>query len=60
MKEMDALQISSCESDPTKVLTSIVYEPKHFINNTVIVLEDLQSLRKYVDSDFTLIENKHW
>ncbi|XP_029348566.1 uncharacterized protein LOC100568751 [Acyrthosiphon pisum] len=48
VKEMDALQISSCESDPTKVLTSKVYESTNFRNNShsVRVLEDLQSLRK--------------
>ncbi|XP_008187308.1 ring canal kelch protein isoform X1 [Acyrthosiphon pisum] len=45
---MDASQISSCESDPMKVLTSKEYEPTNFINNShsVGILEDLQSLRK--------------
>ncbi|XP_029341815.1 uncharacterized protein LOC103310523 isoform X2 [Acyrthosiphon pisum] len=47
---MDASQISSCESDPMKVLTSKEYEPTNFINNShsVGILEDLQSLRKEV------------
>jgi len=58
VKEMDALQTSSYESDPKKVLTSKEsehYEPTNFRNNShsVRILEDLQSLRKYVDSDFT-------
>jgi len=61
VKEMDALQISSYESDPTKVLTSKVYEPTNFRNNfqSVSILDDFQSVPKYVDSDFTFIQNNH-
>ncbi|XP_016662232.1 ring canal kelch homolog [Acyrthosiphon pisum] len=45
---MDALQTSSCESDPKQDLTSKECEPKNFRNNShsVRILEDLQSLRK--------------
>ncbi|KAL4083503.1 hypothetical protein QTP88_028819 [Uroleucon formosanum] len=41
---MNVIQISPCESNLTKILTSIVYESKHFKNNSVIVLEDTPRL----------------
>ncbi|XP_029348513.1 kelch-like protein 2 isoform X1 [Acyrthosiphon pisum] len=45
---MDALQISSCESDLTKVLTFRAHKPTNFRNkgHSVRILENLQSLRK--------------
>jgi len=46
---MDASQIS-CENDLKKVFKSDEYEQTNFRNNfhSVRILEDLQSLRKYV------------
>ncbi|XP_029342505.1 kelch-like protein 2 isoform X2 [Acyrthosiphon pisum] len=48
VKEMDALDTSSCESDPKQVLTSNECEPTNFRNNShsVRILEELKSLRK--------------
>ncbi|XP_008187671.1 ring canal kelch homolog [Acyrthosiphon pisum] len=48
VKEMDALQISSCENYIKPVLKSNESAPTHFRNNfhSVRILEDLQSLRK--------------
>jgi len=49
---MDALKTKSYESDPKQVPTSEECEPTNFRNNfhSIRILEDLQSLRKYVDS----------
>jgi len=59
VKVMDALQTSSSESDPKQVMTSKKCEPTNFRNNSHSdrILEDLQSLRKYVKGDFSLIKN---
>jgi len=61
VKEMDALHNSSSESDPKQVLTSKECEPTNFRNNShsVRILEDLQSLRKYVKGNFSFIKNKY-
>jgi len=63
LKKMDALQISSCESesDPIQFLTSKECEPITFRNNShsVRILEDIQSLRKYVKGDFSFIKIKY-
>jgi len=58
---MDASKITSYESDLKEVLTSGECEPTNFRNNFhfVRILEDLQSLRKYVDSYFIFIQNKY-
>jgi len=49
---MDALKTKSYESDPKQVLTSKECEPTNFRNNFHFtrILENLLSLRKYVDS----------
>lgn len=54
---MDASHTSSCGGDPNQILTSEACETKNFRNTShcVKILEDLQSLRKYVDSDFIYV-----
>jgi len=61
VKVMDALQASSSESDAKQVVTSKECEPTNFRNNShsARILEDLQSLRKYVKGDFSFIKNKN-
>jgi len=61
VKEMDTLQTSSSEYDPKQVLTFKECEPTNFRNNShsIGILEDLQSLRKYVKGDFSFIQNKY-
>jgi len=63
VKEMDALQTSTCESeiDPIQFLTSKECEPTTFKNNShsARLLEDLQYIRKYVKGDLSFIKNKH-
>ena len=59
---MDTIQASSCENNLKQVLTSKECEPTNFRNNShsARILEDLQSLRKYVDGYLpSLIINIH-
>jgi len=63
VNEMDVLQTSSYrESDLKQVLKSNAFEPTNFRNSyhSVKILEVLQSLRKYVESDFSCLLNKYW
>jgi len=61
VEEMDIIQASSSENNLKPVLKSNECEPTHFRNSfhSVRILEDLQTLRKYVNSDFTFIQNKY-
>lgn len=54
---MDTDQTLSIEDNLKPVLKSNECESTHFRNDSLSVrlLEDLQSLRKYVNSDFTFI-----
>lgn len=51
---------SAHENNLKQVLKSNECEPTNFRNNchSFVILENLQSLRKYVDDDFTFIQNK--
>jgi len=63
VKKMDAAHNSSSEGDPKPVLiASKECEPTNFKNNShsVRILEDLQSLRKYVKGDFSFIKNEYY
>jgi len=54
VKEIDTIQASSGENNLKQVLKSNEREPTHFRNDSysLRILEDLQSLRKYVVGDF--------
>jgi len=58
---MDTIQVSYCENNIKQVLKLNECELTHFRNNShsVRILEDLQFLRKYIDNDFTFIQNKY-
>jgi len=58
---MDTLQISLFENGLNQVLKSNECERTNFRNNVhcVKILEDLQSLRKYVDSFLSFFRNKY-
>jgi len=58
---MDTVQTSSGENNLKKVLKSNECEPTQFKNDShsVRILENLQSQRKYVNNDFTIIQNKY-
>jgi len=60
VKEMDTIHVSSYENNEKQVLKS-KNKPIHFRNDShsVRILEDLQSLRKYNDSNFTFVQNKY-
>jgi len=61
VKEIDTIQASSYENNLKQILKSNECEPTNFRNDSHSgkILEDLQSLRKYVDSDFIIIQNKY-
>jgi len=61
LKEMNGLQSSSCESDLKLALKCNECEKTHFRNNShsVIMLEGLQYLRKYVECYFSFFQNKY-
>ena len=62
VKEMDTIKASSCENNVKQVLKSNECKPIHFTNSfhSDRILEDLQSLRKYINSDFTFFQNKYY
>jgi len=61
VKEMDTIQALPCENNLRQVLKSNKCERSNFKNDShsVRMLENLQSLLKYVNNDFTFIQNKY-
>lgn len=61
VNKMDDLQTASCESDLKQVLKSIAPAQTNFKNSYYSgrLLENLQSFRKYVVSDFSCLPNKY-